>query len=290
MLFGHWIPYGTRPQYRNCKRKKRKETHATHKKQKFLDDTPEDTTPWGIQSTLRAPCKALNPTTRLGNPNKLIQISVRIVLENHKSSRFWFVDITDSDTPQVRPPLEGIAIGLYELKIPQATHWVIFVPQECSATLLRDISARKRCPSAPPEKSLRNLDSWHHQGTAIPRFGESAVPCRIYSTLKSFRHTCRLLSIITVCPKFYLLWVKWSEPRKTLVCPYDLHQGFTDLINRQRMIMPSIIWILVYRLGNLLGCHPSLITMKNHATATPQSLSSIFNQDVISRLLDKCVK
>lgn len=54
--------------------------------------------------------------------------------------------------------------------------------------------------------------------------------------------------------------------------------------------MPSIIWILIYRLGNLLGCHPSLITMKNHATATPQSLSSIFNQDVISRLLDKCVK
>ena len=40
-----------------------------------------------------------------------------------------------------------------------------------------------------PEKSLRNLDSWHHQGSAIPRFGESAVPCRIYSTLKSFRHT-----------------------------------------------------------------------------------------------------
>lgn len=158
MLFGHWIPYGTRPQYRNCKRKKRKETHATHKKQKFLDDTPEDTTPWGIQSTLRAPCKALNPTTRLGNPNKLIQISVRIVLENHKSSRFWFVDITDSDTPQVRPPLEGIAIGLYELKIPQATHWVIFVSQECSATLLRDVLARKRCPSATsPERSPRNI-------------------------------------------------------------------------------------------------------------------------------------
>lgn len=58
--------------------------------------------------------------------------------------------------------------------------------------------------------------------------------------------------------------------------------------------MPSIIWILIYRLGNrlgnLLGCHPSLFTMKNHAPATPQSLSSIFNQDVISRLLDKCVK
>lgn len=158
MLFGHWIPYGTRLQYRNCKRKKRKETHAIHKKQKFLDDTPEDTTPWGTQSTLRAPCKALNPTTRLGNPNKLIQISVRIVLENHKSSRFWFVDITDSDTPQVRPPLEGIAIGLYELKIPQATHWVIFVPQECSATLLRDVLARKRCPSATsPERSPRNI-------------------------------------------------------------------------------------------------------------------------------------
>lgn len=137
-----------------------------------------------------------------------------------------------------------------------------------------------------PEKSLRNLDSWHHQGTAIPRFGESAVPCWIYSTLKSFRHTCRLLSIITVCPKFYLLWVKWSEPRKTLVCPYDLHKGFTDLTSRQRMIMPSIIWILIYR----LGCHPSLFTMKNHAPATPQSLSSIFNQDVIRRLLDKCVK
>ena len=172
-------------------------------------------------------------------------------------------------------------------KNPPATHWAIFVSQECSATLLRDISARKRCPSAPsPNDHRKILDSLHHQGTAIPRFGESAVPCRIYSTLKSFRHTCRLLSIITVCPKFYLLWVKWSEPRKTLVCPYDLHQGFTDLISRQRMIMPSIIWILVYR----LGCHPSLITMKNHAPATPQSLSSIFNQDVISRLLDKCVK
>lgn len=172
MLFGHWIPYGTRPQYRNCKRKKRKETHAIHKKQKFLDDTPEDTTPWGIQSTLRAPCKALNPTTRLGNPNKLIQISVRIVLENHKSSRFWFVDITDSDTPQVRPPLEGIAIGLYELKIPQATHWVIFVPQECSATLLRDISARKRCPSAPPRKiteKFRLLTSPRHRHPSFRR-------------------------------------------------------------------------------------------------------------------------
>ena len=46
--------------------------------------------------------------------------------------------------------------------------------------------------------------------------------------------------------------------------------------------MPSIIRILVYRLGNLLGCHPSLITMKNHAPATPQSLSSIFNQDLIA--------
>ena len=64
------------------------------------------------------------------------------------------------------------------------------------------------------------------------------------------------------------------------------HQGFTDLINRQRMIMPSIIWILIYR----LGCHPSLFTMKNHAPATPQSRFSIFNQDLIRRLLDKCVK
>lgn len=58
--------------------------------------------------------------------------------------------------------------------------------------------------------------------------------------------------------------------------------------------MPSIIWILIYRLGNRLGnrlgCHPSLFTMKNHAPATPQSRFSIFNQDVISRLLDKCVK
>lgn len=54
--------------------------------------------------------------------------------------------------------------------------------------------------------------------------------------------------------------------------------------------MPSIIWILIYRLGNRLGCHPYLFTMKNHAPATPQSRLSIFNQDVISRLLDKCVK
>ena len=38
-------PLRNPPQYRNCKRKKRKETHAIHKKQKFLDDTPEDTTP-----------------------------------------------------------------------------------------------------------------------------------------------------------------------------------------------------------------------------------------------------
>lgn len=287
MLFGHWIPYGTRPQYRNCKRKKRKETHAIHKKQKFLDDTPEDTTPWGIQSTLRAPCKALNPTTRLGNPNKLIQISVRIVLENHKSSRFWFVDITDSDTPSSPAttwrhrhwPLwtqdpSGNALGHFRS------------PRVFRNTLERHFSP-KTLPKRPsPNDHRKILDSWHHQGSAIPRFGESAVPCRIYSTLKSFRHTCRLLSIITVCPKFYLLWVKWSEPRKTLVCPYDLHQGFTDLISRQRMIMPSIIWILIYR----LGCHPSLFTMKNHAPATPQSRLSIFNQDVISRLLDKCVK
>ncbi len=116
---------------------------------------------------------------------------------------------TDSAPPQVRPQLESIAVGLYELKIPRATHWVIFVPQECSATLLRDILARKRCPSAPSPKDHREiLDSQHHQGTAIPRFGESAVPCCIYSTSKSFRHTCRLLSIITVCPKFYLLRIK----------------------------------------------------------------------------------
>ena len=84
------------------------------------------------------------------------------------------MDITDSDTPQVRPPLEGIAIGLYELKIPQATHWVIFVPQECSATLLRDVLARKRCPSAPPRKiteKFRLLTSPRHRHPSFRRIG-----------------------------------------------------------------------------------------------------------------------
>ena len=43
-------------------------------------------------------------------------------------------------------------------KNPQATHWAIFVSQECSATLLRDVLARKRCPSATsPERSPRNI-------------------------------------------------------------------------------------------------------------------------------------
>lgn len=57
-------------------------------------------------------------------------------------------------------------------KNPPATHWAIFVSQECSATLLRDISARKRCPSAPPRKiteKFRLLTSPRHRHPSFRR-------------------------------------------------------------------------------------------------------------------------
>ena len=196
------------------------------------------------------------------------------------------MDITDSDTPQVRPPLEGIAIGLYELKIPQATHWVIFVPQECSATLLRDISARKRCPSAPPRKiteKFRLLTSPRHRHSSFRRIGGALSNLQHIKIIQTYVST--LVNHHSM-PQILSALGKMIGTTQNACLSLRPHQGFTDLINRQRMIMPSIIWIHIYR----LGCHPSLFTMKNHAPATPQSRFSIFNQDLIRRLLDKCVK
>ena len=100
--------------------------------------------------------------------------------------------MTDSAPPQVRPQLESIAVGLYELKIPRATHWVIFVPQECSATLLRDISARKRCPSAHPQKiteKFRPSTSPKHSHSSFRRIGGALLHLQYIKIIQTYVST-----------------------------------------------------------------------------------------------------